>query len=149
MILRLTRRLRRTRRPKHSQRGIALVEFAIIMPLALLVLAGIVEIGMMMHRQKLLSTAVRDAARYGVVAVFPRHSDEEIRARVRESLHDHGMHATGTKIEVEGASGEAGQMLTVRVQYPAQFRLLKILAPSGEAIAGLTTLESQIVMELE
>lgn len=55
----------RNQRPRHSERGVAAVEFAIILPIFLLVLFGIVEFGGMMYDQQIIETAAREGARWG------------------------------------------------------------------------------------
>jgi Flp pilus assembly protein TadG len=57
MISRLCRRLVR------NQRGAALVEFAIVAPVFLLLLSGVIENGVVLFTQSLLDNATRDAAR--------------------------------------------------------------------------------------
>lgn len=47
-----------------AQQGAAAVEFAIVLPLLLLVLTGIVEYGRLMWNYDALAKATRDAARY-------------------------------------------------------------------------------------
>lgn len=56
-----------TRKPKSLVRntsGAALVEFAIGIPILLIIFAGIVELGSMMHYYQALTDASRSAARY-------------------------------------------------------------------------------------
>jgi Flp pilus assembly protein TadG len=50
-----------------NRRGQALVEFAIILPLLLLVLTGILQFGVLLSGQIAFVNAVREAARYGSV----------------------------------------------------------------------------------
>jgi Flp pilus assembly protein TadG len=51
-----------------SQRGGALLEFAIIAPLLLIILFGIVEFGLILYNKALLTNASREGARYGIVS---------------------------------------------------------------------------------
>lgn len=53
----------RTSKP-HRTRGQAMVEFAVAMPVLLLMLYGIMEFGRMVFMYSLVNTASRDAARY-------------------------------------------------------------------------------------
>jgi hypothetical protein len=50
-----------------SQRGQTLVEFALIAPIILLLIAGIIDFGMAMDRRIVLQHAVREGARYAAV----------------------------------------------------------------------------------
>ena len=52
-----------TRRLK-SQRGAELIEFALIFPLLLLVLLGIVDFGFLFQRYEVLTNATREGARW-------------------------------------------------------------------------------------
>lgn len=59
----------RMRVTKHDRtdRGAAAVEFALVMPILILVLAGIVNFGFVLAQQLSLNNAARQAARYAVV----------------------------------------------------------------------------------
>jgi Flp pilus assembly protein TadG len=61
-----------------SQRGAELVEFALVLPLLLAVVAGIVDFGLMFQRQLVLTNAAREAAR---VRVLPGYTDTLAAAR--------------------------------------------------------------------
>jgi Flp pilus assembly protein TadG len=56
-----------TRRSSDAKTGQALVEFAIVLPIALLILAGILQFGLIFSSAIGLNNAVREAARYGSV----------------------------------------------------------------------------------
>ncbi len=49
------------------QRGAAAVEFALVLPLLLMIFAGIIEFGVMMYDQAVITNAAREGARWGVV----------------------------------------------------------------------------------
>jgi Flp pilus assembly protein TadG len=49
---------------ERSERGAAAVEFALVMPLLLLLVFGIVEFGLIMNRQITVTHAAREGARY-------------------------------------------------------------------------------------
>ena len=50
-----------------SERGVAAVEFAIVFPLMLLLMFGIIEFGTMMYDQIMVTNAAREGARWGSV----------------------------------------------------------------------------------
>ena len=58
---------RQTERERGRVRGQALVEFAIILPLLLLILTGILQFGVLLAGQVAFVNGVREAARYGSV----------------------------------------------------------------------------------
>ncbi|HEX6139533.1 MAG TPA: TadE family protein [Candidatus Limnocylindria bacterium] len=55
------------RRSKRRSRGQSLVEFALILPIFLLVLMGILDLGRAVYYSSTLSNAAREAARQGIV----------------------------------------------------------------------------------
>jgi Flp pilus assembly protein TadG len=60
--------MRTTRRPaKESRRGQALVEFAILLPLFLLLIFGLIDLGRFVMTDHILSSAAREASRLSAV----------------------------------------------------------------------------------
>ena len=55
-----------------DQNGAALVEFAIALPLLILLLFGIVEFGLLLYNKHILTNACRAGARAGIVVRNPR-----------------------------------------------------------------------------
>ena len=53
--------------PRHGRRGQSLVEFAVILPVFLLILAGIIDFGLGLYSQMTIINASREGARLGVV----------------------------------------------------------------------------------
>ena len=53
-------------RSKRRNRGAALVEFAIILPLLLVILIGILEFGLLFYNKQIITNASREAARAGI-----------------------------------------------------------------------------------
>jgi Flp pilus assembly protein TadG len=62
-----------------NQKGGSLVEFAIVLPLLLIILFGIIELGLLLYNQAVLTNATREGARYGIVARTPRYTAAQIR----------------------------------------------------------------------
>jgi hypothetical protein len=73
-----------------NDRGATAVEFAIILPLLLLFVFGIIEWGLYMYNRQVITNAAREGARYGVLMrMAPRevdYADEDpaIKAKVLE-----------------------------------------------------------------
>ncbi len=67
-----------------DERGAALVEFALTLPLLLVVIAGIVDFGFAFQRYEVVTNAAREGAR---MAVLPNgYTNAEIQTRVREYI---------------------------------------------------------------
>ena len=65
------------RKPK--RRAMALVEFALVLPVVLFILMGIIEMGFLVKNQLMLSNAVRDSARYAALG----NSSTNVRTRLK------------------------------------------------------------------
>lgn len=69
-------------RSTHSQRGATAVEFAVIFPLLILLLFGMIEFGLYLFNRQVITNACREGARYGVVALPTRRTNTEIRTTI-------------------------------------------------------------------
>jgi Flp pilus assembly protein TadG len=76
----MTDRLRLFRRLLADRRGATMLEFALVVPVLLAMLLGIVMLGMVFLAQAGLRSAVEDAARYATI--WPRPSQTAIEARI-------------------------------------------------------------------
>ena len=82
----MTRRTRRRpyhRIAGHDERGAAIVEFAIVAPILLLIMFGLFEFGLAIYRLQGVHAASRDAARIGASAQI---GASEVEARALSSL---------------------------------------------------------------
>ena len=67
-----------------DQNGGAAVEFALILPLFILLIFGIIEFGLLLYNEHILTNACREGARAGIVIRSPtRLSNPEIRTVVK------------------------------------------------------------------
>lgn len=67
-----------------DQNGATVVEFAIILPLLIVFLFGIIEFGLLLYNKQVITNASREGARAGLVVRIPRLSDQEIKDKVKE-----------------------------------------------------------------
>ncbi len=65
-----------------NQKGATAVEFAIIFPLLVSLIFGIIEFGLFIFNRQVITNAVREGARAGIVSRPVRLSDHAIRAVV-------------------------------------------------------------------
>jgi hypothetical protein len=63
-----------------SERGAELIEFALVFPLLLLLMLGIVDFGFLFQRMAVITNAAREGAR---IAVLPGYATADVTARVR------------------------------------------------------------------
>jgi Flp pilus assembly protein TadG len=67
---------------RQAQQGAAAVEFALILPILLLVFFGMVELSFALYDKAILTNASREGARAGIVLSSPKMTDAQIRAVV-------------------------------------------------------------------
>jgi Flp pilus assembly protein TadG len=134
-----------------SQRGASAVEFAIMAPLFVAVLFAIVEFGLILYTQSMLTHASREGARFGVVYCSPRRSTAEIQQVVQNFLDQCGLTSTAT-VAVNGAGGTSGSDLGVAVNYTYEFFVLSRIINScylGGSLPSTLDLASDTVMRME
>ena len=136
-----------TRRTGNKEGGQSLVEFALVLPIFLLVLFAIVDFGMAFHAWITVTNSAREGARLGAV----RASEDDIKLRVLDTT---GMlDQTELLVSVTNAEGNPGESVVVDVSY--KYSLLSPLAgivgaiSAGSIDIGNFTLSSTADMRLE
>jgi len=133
-----------------GQEGVAAIEFAIVLPLLILLVFGIIEFSVLLYDKAMITNASREGARAGIVFNVPdRISDGEIINVVNNYCQNYlinfdGTSAVSTNITRTGDS--AGDPLIVTVSYRYDFLVLP------NFISSLTdgiTLEANTVMRME
>lgn len=70
----------------HRQRGAAVVEFALILPILLILLVGTIDASLALYDKAVITNASREGARAGIVARNPSLSDAQIQQIVQNYL---------------------------------------------------------------
>jgi Flp pilus assembly protein TadG len=107
-----------------KDRGAVVVEFAIVLPLLLMVVFGIVEFGIYFDRQQALNASAREGARYAALADTQA---SEIEGRARNALP--APIRAGAAITVSNAALEDGG----RIEYSGSTAPCAVLG-SGETV---------------
>jgi Flp pilus assembly protein TadG len=132
------------KRHEQGQRGAAMVEFAIILPLLILLLFGIIEFGLLLFNKQVITNASREGARYGIVARVPRYADSDIESVVNNYVSDYlvsfASPTPSPTTQVTRTGTDFQDDLTVVVTYPYDFLALPM---------GPVNLHSQTVMKYE
>ena len=132
-----------------SERGAELIEFAVVLPLLLLLIAGIVDFGMMFRTYEAVTNAAREGARVGVL---PGYDVPDVQARVDAYLAASGLTGarTTTVTDVPVATG-AGTFTarSVDLTYTYSFAVLGMAAPLFGGSFGSITLNAVSVMRTE
>jgi Flp pilus assembly protein TadG len=115
------------------EEGSELIEFALVAPVLILLLAGIFDFGMMFRSFEAVTNAAREGARVGVL---PGYANADVQTRVNDYLTVSGLAGPRTinVTAVPQATG-AGTFTAraVEVNYSYQF---VILGPIGSAFGG-------------
>lgn len=136
---------------KRGREGQALVEFALVLPILVVLLLGLIEFGFLLYNQQVITNASREGARYGIVSRTPRRTAAEIESVVNSyalnRLITFGSAVPGTSVEPEDTGGQPfGADLTVRVSFEYQFLVLpKFIA----SLAGIQELRARTLMKYE
>jgi Flp pilus assembly protein TadG len=128
-----------------NERGSALIEVALTLPLLLLVAAGIFEFGRAYQTQQVLTNAVREGAR---VAVLPNQPTGAAATRVTTYLTNGQLPNAGTAtVTVTPTTISIGGTTTpgsrVTVNYPFSFMVLQ---PVARLVVGSSNLGSALTM---
>ena len=103
------------------ERGVAAVEFALVLPLLLGVMLAVIELGLMLYNQAVITQASREGARYGIALTDPKRSaadisDEVIRRKIGPLLGLGGSTQPGVSVLQSGPAAYPNS-LTVTVRY--------------------------------
>jgi len=143
-----TRHRQPTKRTRHA--GGAVVEFALILPVFLIVIMGIVDFSLALYDQAIITNASREAARAGIVLKAPKLTTTQIKAVAvnycQNYLISMGAAATPTISVTQAASPVFATPLTVTVSY--SYTGLAV-APFLTALTGPLVLSATSVMNNE
>jgi Flp pilus assembly protein TadG len=102
------------------QSGASAVEFALILPILLLLVFGIIEMGFALYDKAMITNASREGARAGVVFKVPPVTDEEIIGVVNSYLITTLITFSGSSsptVNVTRSGPNSGDDLKVTVAY--------------------------------
>lgn len=107
-----------------DDRGAAVVEFALVLPLLMLMVFGTIQFGLLFNRQQALHAAAREGAR---VAALPSTTQTEISARATSALDGIPLAGTPTIAVVPNVTkpceARLGQSVVVTVSVPTSIEI--------------------------
>ena len=110
-------------------RGAEVIEFALALPVLLIVVAGILDMGFLLNNYQTLTNAAREGAR---MAAVPGWVEKDVKDRVSLYLQSDGMDsgAVDTKVTPVQIAVPGGSMNGVRVvvSYPYNYMMLGAVA---------------------
>jgi Flp pilus assembly protein TadG len=131
---------------RRGERGQALAEFALVLPLVLLFIAGIIEMGRAWNIKQAVTDAAREGARYAVVQDPAIKTTNDVKAKIEERLALASIESS--TITFTGGFHAAGGETTVTVSTPFRMSLVGVLlgwagAPSVVPISTEATMRSE------
>jgi Flp pilus assembly protein TadG len=133
-----------------SQKGAALVEFALILIPLVILTFGLIEFGLIMYNQQVITNAAREGARYGIVMTENPGdiSMDMIEQVVREYAETRLIYATvkDPNADTTCGPGTFGSSLTVSITCDYTYLLINNFLPG---LGNTIELASQAVMRCE
>lgn len=126
---------------RNNKKGQALLEFAIIFPMLIMILLGIYEIGIALSVQQTITYAAREGARTGALT----NSNSQIESAIQTAVHfmDKNNNRTTIRITPENEnSRQRGDTLTIKIEYILPLKILYF-------ISNDLTLTSQAMSRIE
>ena len=126
--------------------GQALVEFAFVLPILLLLMVAIIDFGILFYSQMAVSNAAWEGARAGATIVDPSQGDQEIIGAVHSAAY--GLDISRLTIDIDPAQDEPprnqsfpaprGESLTITVIYNIELTFPQVTVPiSGQAVTRM------------
>lgn len=137
----------RARHMARDERGQAMVEFAIVLPLLLLLMVAVFEFGRAWNVYHAETDAARLGARSAAVA-DPGTTQDSVYAIVRRALARDAIDTSTATITLSGWRAGTGTPVTVALQVPYTFVILRPLMMWTNSQAAIT-LRSTFVMRNE
>lgn len=105
---------------RKRERGANAVEFALILPVLLALITGVMDYGWYFTQQHLVINAVREGARAGATTAADDGPENEAEARAREVLEGHGFNTDGNTVtvSVDTAADPVTITVTAALEYP-------------------------------
>jgi Flp pilus assembly protein TadG len=133
-----------------EQKGASAVEFAIVLPLLIVLVFGIIEFSILLYDKAMITNASREGARAGIVYAYPdRISDGEITAVISTYCSTHLItFGSGTlqTPQIVRTGTSAGDSLTVTVKYKYDFLVLPNFIAS---LIGGKEIQAETIMRME
>ena len=140
------------RRPRNGEAGVELIEFALVFPLLLMIVLGIVDFGFLFQRWEALTNAAREGAR---VAMLPGYSTIDVEDRITNYLAAGGVPTTGGNPAVTVTATTISQgaatwpATTVALSYDHDYIFVNGIVGWFGGSLGTTTLQTSATMRNE
>ena len=132
---------------RSNEHGAVAAEFALLLPVILIILFGIIEFGMIMYGREVVTNATREGARAGITQGPPKMTTGAITTISNNYLLNTGINPALVTFTAVGAGGANPATLTVSAQY--QYFFLIPWIPTVVGIPNPLIINTQTVMRHE
>ena len=155
----------RIQNQKIGQKGAAALEFALVLPLLVLLTFGIIEFSLLLYNKAMLTNASREGARAGIVFSDPRADDAYIKTKVEAYCSTYlitfgsgsGIPLSDDDIDITPIESNRldtdvsppGTPMTVTVRYHYDFLVLPNIPLGPIGLKDGITLRAVTVMRME
>lgn len=123
----------RKRKGLGSESGASAVELALLLPVLMMILFGIIEFGLALYQQAVLTNASREGARLGIVQAVPAITNAQINATIDNYLTQAGINPSDVSRTII-AGGPTGAPVRVTLTLPYKFLVLPNIASISQNI---------------
>ena len=131
---------------RKKERAQALVEFAFVLPILLLLLVAVIDFGIVFYTQMALTNAAWEGARAGATIIDPSQGDLEITGAIHSAAY--GLDISRLAIDIDPTQDEPprnqpfpaprGEPLTVTLQYQVNLSFPPLTIPvTGKAVTRM------------
>jgi len=140
-----------------AQNGQVIIEFALILPILLLILGGIIEFGILLYNKQVITNASREAARAGIIYLVDKTTGNKIIPDIEGIARDYCQNRLITfgapTQPVVTHSTDPTELypsdLTVQVTYQYTFILSRAMNLFGANVGPTLNLGARTVMRME
>jgi Flp pilus assembly protein TadG len=111
-----------------NEQGQSMTEFALVLPILVVLLFGVIQFGIVFNNYITVTDAVRAGARKGAVGRHIQNPDAAVVQSVRDAATD--LRQSDLNVTVV-SSWQAGETVTVTGSYPYSISLLGLVVKSG------------------
>ncbi len=129
-----------------KHKGQALVEIALVLPILLMLVLGIIEFGRILNAYIMVSNASREAARYYSIRSTDTNINNKVKDLVIEKVPNIGINRDNITINV-GNPGTAEEKVTVTV--PCDLELITPIIKDIISSTGTFRIQSSTIMRIE
>ena len=133
---------RRRRAPGCRRHGVAMIEFAFCLPILLLLVFGIMEMGRALMVYQILTNGAREGAR---LAIIPGSTDAQVTSKIDTYMTNAGISGHTRQVSPSIGASNSGDAITITVSVPFN----QVMWGTDWIGIGGTTFTSSVVMRKE